>query len=245
MPNQNNLNKIWEEYNGIFWKKLKAYGEEDINIGGLNGIATRLQDKISRLKNLIVLEGQKINIEGNEESMRDTLLDTFGYALIGLLVYDEVWETQKKGREKIEDVLLIKRSEEAKEFPISHPKKEGDVGYDLYTSEDTMIPALNSTPVNIPTGIQVKLPPKTWGDIRSRSSSAKKGIEVVSCVIDNGYTGPLFACCYNRTKEDIMIKRGERLSQFVIHPICTPQSIEVDDLPETERGGSGFGSTGK
>jgi dUTP pyrophosphatase len=140
--------------------------------------------------------------------------------------------------------ILIKRTEEAKQFPLPSPKKAGDVGFDLYTVEETILPSHSSLPTDIPTGVSIKLPEGTWGLVINRSSSPRKlGIEVVPGVIDNGYTGELFACCFNRTGQDIKVEKGTRIAQFIVLPALVPTLEEVDTLPETERGSTGFGST--
>ena len=70
-------------------------------------------------------------------------------------------------------------------------------------------------------------------------------LDVVNGVIDNGYTGELFACCWNRTGKDIKVEKGTRLAQFVLLPMFVPGIKEVDALPQTQRGDTGFGSSGK
>lgn len=197
----------------------------------------------------------KIDRINNDGEVMDSAVDLAGYALIIGLIEAGAWEP-KLSPEAIaaagmtqsavadERTLLIKRDDSAKEFPLPSPKKPGDVGYDLYCTEDVVLPARSAVPVNIPSGVSVKLPKGHWGDIRSRSSTGRRGIEVVACVIDEGYTGPLYACCYNRTDEDITVKRGERLAQFVVQKSAVPSVLEVDELPDTERGTTGFGSTG-
>ena len=144
------------------------------------------------------------------------------------------------------DKILMKRTDAAKEFDIPQPKKKGDVGYDIYVVEDTFIPAHSGKPTDISTGIKIKLPKDTWALIINRSATPRKlGIEIVPGVIDNGYTGELYACAYNRNDYDTTIKAGSRLAQFILFPVITPKVEEVEDLPETERGETGFGSTGK
>lgn len=141
---------------------------------------------------------------------------------------------------------MIMRNEDVKDLPLPMPVKQGDVGYDLYCSEEVVIPAKNMMPIDIPTGIRIKLPEGVWALIINRSSTPRKmGIEVVPGVIDNGYTGELFACCFNRTDEDIKVERGDRLAQFILMPAIVLPMEEVDELPATARGDTGFGSTGK
>lgn len=222
----------------VFMQRHEKYGSKGMTLEKAAAMAATKLDRLNA---------------GGE--MEDSATDLAGYAVILALLIGGRWDDQEEGvvaslqaaaaREReLDQTLLIKREDSAKEFPLSSPKKPGDVGYDLYCVEDVVLPARSQTPINVPSGVAVKLPRGHWGDIRSRSSTGRRGIEVVACVIDEGYTGPLYACCYNRTDVDITVKRGERLAQFVVHKSAVPSVLEVDVLPETERGVTGFGSTG-
>ena len=225
--------KILKAQSVLFLSKLKDYGTEDMTEVGLEGVLMRLNEKILRGKN--ISQNQRFG----EESLRDTFMDVMGYAMIGILMLDNDWEDNASK-------LLIHRTEEAKAFALPYPKKEGDVGFDLYTVEDTIIPAQGELPIDVPTGVSVKLPAGMWAMVVNRSSTPRKmGIEIVPGLIDNGFTGELFACCYNRTKEDIKVEAGTRLAQFVVFNMAVPELKEVEKLPETKRGKTGFGSTGK
>lgn len=81
---------VQDELADVIIKKHQDYGPKNISNspgGPLNGINVRLYDKIARLSNLI-----DNNIEPNNESLRDTLVDISNYALIGLLVIDGKWD---------------------------------------------------------------------------------------------------------------------------------------------------------
>lgn len=138
-----------------------------------------------------------------------------------------------------------------KHFPdhdgILFPKKPGDVGYDLVCAEDFELPPHGnaSNAFIIPAGVSLKIPEGYFCQILGRSSSAKRGIGVQTAVIDCGYTGPMFACCWNMTSETIHIKKGEKIAQVVFFPISIFPLVEVEKLPDTERGETGFGSTGR
>lgn len=129
---------------------------------------------------------------------------------------------------------------------IHQPKKAGDVGYDLVVSETTTIPPLPAKPVIVPAGVNIKIPAGYWCQIVGRSSAANKlGLLVATATIDEGYTGQLFACTWNLGDKPVTVERGERLGQVVFHKINTFDMEEVAELPKTERGETGFGSTGK
>lgn len=142
--------------------------------------------------------------------------------------------------------LLVKKHD-LEHDGMRMPKKHGDVGFDLATSEDFDIPPHNqaSAAFIVPAGVSIKSPDGYFCIIVGRSSSARRGLSIQLAVIDNGYTGPMFACVYNLTDKVIKVQKGERLAQVVFLPICVPQIVVVDKLPETERGDTGFGSSGR
>ena len=218
-----------EEAKAVFWDRNGKYGNDGLDHGKVTALAGTKLDRII-----------------NSGDCGDSALDLLNYALILLLIERGQWnETDEDGPASLEHCLQIKRDERAKEFPLAAAKLEGDAGLDLYCVEDTVIPARSEKPVNVPAGIFVALPKGMWCDIRGRSSSTKRGLVVVSCCIDNGFRGELFSCVHNATNEDIIIKRGERVAQFIIHKINMPTIVEVDELPASERGERGWGSTGK
>jgi dUTP pyrophosphatase len=49
---------------------------------------------------------------------------------------------------------------------------------------------------------------------------------------------------HNSSEEDFVVKRGDRVAQLILERICMAECLEVDELPDTERGAGGFGSTG-
>ena len=63
--------------------------------------------------------------------------------------------------------------------------------------------------------------------------------------IDAGYRGEVCAILFNFSKEDFIIKRGDRIAQMVIAKLPEVELVSVSELSETCRGTGGFGSTGK
>jgi len=99
----------------------------------------------------------------------------------------------------------------------------------------------------IPSGISIKCPDDAWVKIQPRSSTLwKRGLSVSIAVIDSGFTGKLFVLASNPNDETVRIHEFDRLAQIIIIPkyILPNNPIAVDTLPETERGITGFGSTG-
>ena len=75
----------------------------------------------------------------------------------------------------------------------------------------------------------------------------RHGITLPNCVgvIDSDYRGELIVALVNISEEPYTIRRGERVAQLVIMPVCTPELCETEALSDTARGAQGFGSTGK
>lgn len=149
------------------------------------------------------------------------------------------------------DYLLKVALSEHPDIPMSYdaePEKAyfDDAGYDLVTSQATVIPP--HTFADVPsTVIGIQPPTGTWGLIIGRSSTLRKrGLLVNSGVIDYGWRGPLFAGVFNLTNEPVIVNRGERLAQYILVPTVRSELIPVrpDDLGYHPRGINGFGSSG-
>lgn len=129
-----------------------------------------------------------------------------------------------------------------------------DAGYDLYVSEDTVIPSQSF--VDVPCGIRALLPAGTWARVTGRSSTLRRrGLFVADGVIDTGYVGPLFTGVWNLTNFETFVNAGERLGQFVLHTNLAIDSAarwsrsdeDIDAIAAARgdrRGHSGFGSSG-
>lgn len=119
-----------------------------------------------------------------------------------------------------------------------------DAGYDLYTSEPTVIPP--GAFVDVPTAVALQLPDGAWGFLTGRSSTLRKrGLLVHTGIIDTGYRGELFAGAWNLTEEPVTIEEGERIAQIIILTNATMETIMVQGmLDRHERGVAGFGSSG-
>ena len=98
----------------------------------------------------------------------------------------------------------------------------------------------------IPTGIAIALPEGYEAQVRPRSGlAAKNGITVLNSpgTIDADYRGEVKVILINLGEEPFVIKRGMRIAQLVVAPVTRVSWQEVRDLPETQRGAGGFGST--
>ncbi len=149
---------------------------------------------------------------------------------------------------QIELKILDDRIGEGKQFPIPSYKTVGSAGIDLYAmvDKDTIIHP-NETKL-ISTGISIYIKdPNLCATIIPRSGlGSKNGIVLGNLVglIDSDYQGPLMCAVWNRSEKDFTIEPGTRIAQLVILPVVQAQFKLVDEFETTERGNSGFGSTG-
>jgi dUTP pyrophosphatase len=129
--------------------------------------------------------------------------------------------------------------------------KEGDSGFDLraFIEEPVTLKPLERK--LIPTGLKFELSPNTELQVRPRSGMAlKHGISVLNTpgTVDEGYRGDVGIIAVNLSNEDYTIEPGERIAQAVImnvvgHRLSNLEKVE--NLTETERGNTGYGSSGK
>lgn len=121
---------------------------------------------------------------------------------------------------------------------------ESDAGYDLYCKDARKLIMPGSSAV-FDTGVHVSLPKGTAGLLVSKSGlNVNHGI-LSTGLIDAGYTGPIKVKLYNHSNHEYLISYGDKISQLVIINISTPELELADKLDTTDRGDSGFGSTGK
>ena len=100
----------------------------------------------------------------------------------------------------------------------------------------------------IPTGLSVAFQENYEIQIRPRSGlAAKNNITILNTpgTIDSDYRGEIKVIIYNHGNNDFIINNGDRIAQMVLSPIIKMDLEEVKDLPKTNRGDGGFGSTGK
>ena len=122
---------------------------------------------------------------------------------------------------------------------------DGDAGLDLASSEQVeLAPGARAV---VGTGIAVAIPEGHAGFIHPRSGlAARHGISVVNSpgLVDAGYRGELKVVLLNTDrKQPFVVEPGMRIAQLVVVPVATPRPVEVSELPESERGERGFGSS--
>lgn len=119
-----------------------------------------------------------------------------------------------------------------------------DAGMDLRTPKTVRVPSHSSAIID--TGVHLQIPNNFVGFLKSKSGlNVKHGI-LSEGVIDCGYTGSIVVKLYNHSDTDYVFQKGDKITQLVILPCAVCVLLEqVESFDETERGDSGFGSTGK
>jgi dUTP pyrophosphatase len=130
--------------------------------------------------------------------------------------------------------------------PVPSYATAGDAGVDLVTTSDVVIAPGERAVVG--TGIAVALPAGHAGFVHPRSGlAARVGLSVVNTpgTIDAGYRGEIRVCLINHDlREPIELRRGDRIAQLVVQRVEHVVFTEVAELPDSERGAGGYGSTG-
>ena len=143
--------------------------------------------------------------------------------------------------------VSIIKLDHAKDLPLPHYATDQSAGMDLAAAIDVDLILKAGHVQIVPTGIALGLPRGTEAQIRPRSGlAAKNSITVLNSpgTIDADYRGELKVILINHGKSDFTITRGMRIAQMVIAKYEHVILEEVDSLEETNRGTSGFGSTG-
>lgn len=121
----------------------------------------------------------------------------------------------------------------------------GDAGFDLHIAEDVEIPA--GEVKILPTGLAFAVPEGYEMQIRLRSGVSLTTSLILPnapATIDAGYRGEIGIIARNVGRETFTVHKGERIAQGVIAPVTRAAFACVETLPESERGQSGYGSTG-
>jgi len=139
-------------------------------------------------------------------------------------------------------IIKIKRLHKDAKIPTRALK--GDVGFDLYSIETTII--LPEKHEMIETGIALEMPKGYYCEIHSRSGLRKKGVFPPVGIIDQNYRGPLGVILYNFSDKALTIHKGDRIAQVIFKQYVEDVKFkEVKKLSSSERGNKGFGSTGR
>lgn len=120
-------------------------------------------------------------------------------------------------------------------------------GADLYANIDENLVIKPHETIFVKTGIAISIPKGLVGLVFARSGlSCKRGLAPANKVgvIDSDYRGEVMVALHNHTEEEKQIEQNERIAQIAFVPYIKGNFEIVDELPDTERGNGGFGSTG-
>ena len=142
--------------------------------------------------------------------------------------------------------VLIKKLNPKVELPAY--KTSGASGMDLMAFIEQPIKLAPNSSCLIPTGLSVAFSEDYEIQIRPRSGlAAKNSITILNTpgTIDSDYRGEIKIILFNHSNKEFTINNKDRIAQMVLTPVIKIELKETDDLTDTLRGKSGFGSTGK
>lgn len=178
----------------------------------------------------------------------------FNYKLSGAKLFENQEEARKIAQKlggKVKELVLkdadltlkVKKLTDTAKLPVK--AHATDAAFDIYADEDTTITGLTSS---VLTGIALEIPAGYYGRIVGRSGmTLGTPLKVFEGIIDSGYRGEIkIMCqCVSDSVRIMRIKKGERIAQLLIEKVEDITIVESDSLETTDRGESGFGSTGR
>ena len=143
--------------------------------------------------------------------------------------------------------VALRRLPEAADLPLPSYMSEHAAGADLCAALEEPLTLLPGARALVPTGLAIALPPGYEAQVRPRSGLALR--DGVTCLnspgtIDADYRGPVGVILANLGAAPVTIRRGDRIAQLVVAPVARARFELVEELPASERGAGGFGSTG-
>jgi len=143
-------------------------------------------------------------------------------------------------------VVQVRRLPHHDGLPLPTRQTAGSAGYDVHSAEaDFTLAPLERRLVR--TGLALAIPDGYEAQVRPRSGLAlKHGVTLPNApaTIDSDYRGELMIPMINLGTEPVAVSRGTRIAQLVFQRVEVVELQEVAELPPSERGGGGFGSTG-
>jgi dUTP pyrophosphatase len=135
-------------------------------------------------------------------------------------------------------------------LPLPAYQSADAAGLDLLAAvpEDSPLILAPGQRALVPTGLTIALPPGYEAQVRPRSGLASKhGVTVLNSpgTVDADYRGEIGVLLINHGDTPFSVRRGERIAQMVIASVARAELVPAATLPATERGGGGFGSTGR
>ena len=142
--------------------------------------------------------------------------------------------------------IALRKMTESAQIPVRGSLQAA--GYDLFADLSEAVTILPQETKMVGTGIACAIPEGYFGGIYARSGlSAKEGLRPANCtgVVDSDYRGEIKVALHNDSKASRTILPGQKIAQMVVQAFLPVEFETVEDLDATERGGGGFGSTGK
>ncbi len=124
---------------------------------------------------------------------------------------------------------------------------EGAAGLDLQACLDEPLTIPPGGTALVPSGFAIAVPAGYEAQIRPRSGLAlRHAISLANTpgTIDSDYRGEVCIIMINHSSEPFTVEHGMRIAQMVVAPVSRVEWDEVPELPATDRGAGGFGSTG-
>jgi len=194
------------------------------------------QEELDKLKNYL-------DSTDEDEAIDDSDIEAFMQNMFGITM-DEYSST-------LENVMKSKTLGYKKLSPDAVDPKynfEKDSGFDLYSIEDVSLGGMSRAMVgtglafNIPDGYEIQIRPKS-------GLAINYGLTVLNTpsTIDGGYVGEVKVILFNTSRETYEVKKGMKIAQAVLCPVQQGKYVNlenIDELPNTDRGSDGFGSTG-
>lgn len=144
-------------------------------------------------------------------------------------------------------IVHFQRMEHARKLPLPGYATSESAGMDLRAACKEPIILKPGERDLIPTGLRMALPVGYEAQIRPRSGLAyRNGVTMLNTpgTIDSDYRGEIKVLAINHGSEPFRIEYGDRIAQMVIAPLLQVAVEELEELPDSERGAGGFGSTG-
>jgi dUTP pyrophosphatase len=144
--------------------------------------------------------------------------------------------------------VKVRRRPGTDDVPLPRYMSEHAAGMDLCAACDGDVTLAPGERALIPTGIHIAVPAGHEAQVRPRSGLAlKSGVTVANApgTVDADYRGEVGVILVNLGREPFTVTRGMRIAQMVVAPVARASLEVVDELPESQRGEGGFGSTGR
>jgi dUTP pyrophosphatase len=143
--------------------------------------------------------------------------------------------------------IAVHRLEHGRGLPLPEIATSAAAGVDLLAAIEAPIAIEPGARKLVPSGIAIALPDGYEAQVRPRSGLAlRNGVTVLNSpgTIDADYRGEIAVVLINHGQETFTIERGMRIAQMVVAPVSRIAWHETTELPTSERGAGGFGSTG-